>query len=382
MKSNKEWSKSHEKLYSMLFNYYKTIKPNIDEFTFIEDNKRHLKSVIENNEKWGSGSKESLYFMIGRYLEKFDNKNIKYVKIYKQAGYDIMLLNRQKENNNKQDDKEIENYKSHEYFLNILNTTNEDYIKTKIRHFQYLLLNLLVLQPPLRTSFYITSKFLRKITDDDKKSNYIWINKQGTLKIYYIVNNDKVSKTKTYSMNKQLNIIKIEDNKLIKLINDSYQKFPRTYLFEIDDKPITSPTYLNWLRKITDVKNINNDIMRSSYINWFYDNNKKLSEREELSHKMRHSVMTAQRNYLKVFDDDNDDNDTNNKEENIKIKNENEILKNKLLNCENQHKLTDIQYNKRRRDAIYKYNIKKVEPKNETLQKYNIKFDNTLNKYI
>ena len=122
--------------------------------------------------------------------------------------------------------------------------------------------------------------------------------------------------------------------------------------------------------------------MRSSYINWFYDNNKKLSEREELSHKMRHSVMTAQRNYLKVFDDDNDDNDTNNKEENIKIKNENEILKNKLLNCENQHKLTDIQYNKRRRDAIYKYNIKKVEPKNETLQKYNIKFDNTLNKYI
>ena len=82
MKSNKEWSKSHEKLYSMLFNYYKTIKPNIDEFTFIEDNKRHLKSVIENNEKWGSGSKESLYFMIGRYLEKFDNKNIKYVKIY------------------------------------------------------------------------------------------------------------------------------------------------------------------------------------------------------------------------------------------------------------------------------------------------------------
>ena len=382
MKSNKEWSKSHEKLYSMLFNYYKTIKPNIDEFTFIEDNKRHLKSVIENNEKWGSGSKESLYFMVGRYLEKFDNKNIKYVKIYKQAGYDIMLLNRQKENNNKQDDKEIENYKSHEYFLNILNTTNEDYIKTKIRHFQYLLLNLLVLQPPLRTSFYITSKFLRKITDDDKKSNYIWINKQGTLKIYYIVNNDKVSKTKTYSMNKQLNIIKIEDNKLIKLINDSYQKFPRTYLFEIDDKPITSPTYLNWLRKITDVKNINNDIMRSSYINWFYDNNKKLSEREELSHKMRHSVMTAQRNYLKVFDDDNDDNDTNNKEENIKIKNENEILKNKLLNCENQHKLTDIQYNKRRRDAIYKYNIKKVEPKNETLQKYNIKFDNTLNKYI
>ena len=381
MKNKKPWSAAHEKKYSMLYNYYKTIKPNIDEFTFIEDNKRHLHSVIEKNDNWGNSTKEGLYFMVARYLENFDKKNIKYVKIYKQYGYNLMQLNRQKENNNLQDDKEIENYKSHEYFINLLNNINLDEIKTKLGHYQYLLLNLLVLQPPLRTSFYISAQFLRKISENDKTTNYIWINKKGSLKVYYIVNNDKVSKTKTYAMNKNLNYIKLENEKLISLINESYEKYPRKYLFELEDKPITNPTYLNWLRKITDVKNINNDIMRSSYINWFYDNNKTLTKKESLSTSMRHSVLTAQRNYLKVFDES--EKITGNTDDNIKIiKTENELLKNKLENCTNEHELTDAQFNKRRRDVIYKANKKGSEIKDSTLAKYKIKFDDTSNKYI
>ena len=40
--------------------------------------------------------------------------------------------------------------------------------------------------------------------------------------------------------------------------------------------------------------------MRSSYVNWFYEYHKKLSDRELLANQMRHSVMTSQRNYLKV----------------------------------------------------------------------------------
>jgi len=381
MKNNKNWSAAHEKKYSMLYNYYKTIKPDIDEFTFIENNKRHLKSVIEKNNNWGNSTKEGLYFMVARYLENFDNKNMKYVKIYKQLGYDLMQLNRKKENDNLQDEKEIENYRTHEYFIDLLNNIKPDEIKTKIGHYQYLLLNLLVLQPPLRTSFYISAQFLRRMSENDKTNNYVWINKKGSLKVYYIVNHDKVSNTKTYAMNKNLNYIKLENEKLIKLINDSYEKYPRKYLFEIDEKPITNPTYLNWLRKITDVKNINNDIMRSSYINWFYDNNKSLTEKEKLSTLMRHSVLTAQRNYLKVINEsgkitaDVDD-------DIIKIKIENELLKNKLENCSNENKLTDVQFNKRRRDVIYKANKKKVEIKENTLTKYKIKFDQNLKKYV
>ena len=381
MNNKKPWSAAHEKLYSMLYNHYKTIKQTIDEFTFIEDNKRFLKSIIEKNDKWKNSTKESLYFMVARYLENFDNKNVKYVKIYKQSGYDLMQLNRKKENDNLQDEKEIENYRSHDYFINLLNNIKPDDIKTKIGHFQYLLLNMLVLQPPLRTSFYISAQFLRKILENDKTTNYIWINKKGSLKVYYIVNNDKVSKTKNYSMNKNLNYIKIENENLIKLINDSYEKYPRKYLFEIDGKPITNSTYLNWLRKITDVKNINNDMIRSSYINWFYDNNKSLSEKEKLSTLMRHSVLTAQRNYLKVIDENvkldgiTDDNIK-------KIKTENELLKSKLENCTNENKLTDAQFNKRRRDVIYKANKKESEIKQHTLTKYKITFDENLNKYV
>ena len=78
--------------------------------------------------------------------------------------------------------------------------------------------------------------------DNDKQNNYIWISKRGSWKIYYIVNNDKVTKTKIYSMNKQLSYIKINDQNLVKLIYNSYEQYPRNYLFEIDGKPISQPT--------------------------------------------------------------------------------------------------------------------------------------------
>ena len=147
-------------------------------------------------------------------------------------------------------------------------------------------------------------------------------------------------------MNKKLSIINIEDDKLVKLISESYKKYPRNYLLEIDDKPITHATFLDWLRKVTYVKLINNDILRSSYINWFYDNNKTMASREKLALQMRHSVMTAQKNYRKIIEE----NPIEKPVEELKL--ENEVLNNKLTNCENENKLTDAKYNKRRRDII------------------------------
>ena len=175
-------------------------------------------------------------------------------------------------------------------------------------------------------------------------------------------------------MNKNLNIINIENDNLSNLINESYNKYPRQYLLEIDDKPITHSTFLDWLRKITDVKGITNDIMRSSYINWFYDNNTTMASRERLSHQMRHSVLTAQKNYIKVIEEA----DTN-LIDNLKL--EYEILSNKLKNCESENKITDAQLKKRRRDIVYKINVKGVEPKESTLIKYSITYDNITKKY-
>ena len=46
---------------------------------------------------------------------------------------------------------------------------------------------------------------------------------------------------------------------------------------------------------------INTDMMRSSYINYVYaSNDKTMNQKYHLAQTMRHSVITAQKNYLKV----------------------------------------------------------------------------------
>jgi len=378
---NNDWSKQHEKLYSMLYNYMNKNFKNINEYSFINENKRQLMSIIEKNNNWSSSSKESLFFMIARFL-MIDNPNDKYVKLYQEAGFKLLQENRAKENENQQDEKEIENYKPHNYFIDILNSVNVDDIKTKIGHYQYLLLALLTYQPPLRTNFYVSAKIIRSMKENDKTNNFIWISRKGSIKIFYIVNDDKVSKTKIYAMNKNLSYIKLEDNNLIKLINDSYEKYPREYLFEINNKPISQTTYLNWLRKITQVSQINNDIMRSSYVNWFYEHNKKLSDREKLAYQMRHSVLTSQRNYLKVFEPE----DNKEKPEIIQtteeLKKEIDKLKEQLNKCQSDKAIDESKFNKNRRDVIYKINKKNVKPREETLKKYNIVYDDNKKLYV
>ena len=65
---------------------------------------------------------------------------------------------------------------------------------------------MLVLQPPVRTSFYITCKFITNIKDNDKINNFVWISKNN---VFYIINNDKVSNTSIYQTNKNLSYVKI-----------------------------------------------------------------------------------------------------------------------------------------------------------------------------
>lgn len=372
IKTWNDWSANDESRYSMLYSYLKTKIKDLDEFTFIEDKKRNIMSQIENNKNWANTTKEAIYFMVAKYLKASNDP--RYGKLYSQKGYDIMMSNRAKENENKQDPKEIENYRSHEFLLDVIDNIKPESLTTKKANLQYLLLNLLVLQPPLRPDYYLTTKFIFTEKENNHINNFIWITKRGKVKVNYIVNQDKVSKTKIYNMNKKLSIISIENDKLVKLINESYKKYPRNYLLEIDDKPITHATFLEWLRKITDVKLINNDILRSSYINWFYDNNKTMASREKLALQMRHSVLTAQKNYRKVIETVEKPLD--------ELKLENEVLNNKLTNCESENKLTDAKYNKRRRDIIYKINNKGVTPKEETLNKYNIIYDDIKEKYI
>ena len=183
--TKKPWNANHKKLYSMLHTFIKTQIKEADKDNFIEIYKRKLMSMIENNNKWADSSKEGILFMCARWL--YNNNDMHYSKLYSEAGFKYMKQTREKENENQQDDKEIENYRDRPYFLKILNSINYNDIKTIEAHYKYLILALLTLQPPIRTSFYTTAQFITLDKEDNKKDNFIRIDRRGTLKCYYII---------------------------------------------------------------------------------------------------------------------------------------------------------------------------------------------------
>ena len=372
----KPWTDIHQKKFIWLFNWYvRNHDKNARKETFINDNKRKLMSLIEN-ENWATGSKEGLLFMVARYLYN-NNNNDKYVKLYSQAGFNLLQEKEKIEGKNELDEKEKENHRTIEYLNNCLEAHREKANENIIEHYKYLLLMLLIKQPPLRTSFYTTAKFLRLYTQDNKTDNYIFITRKGKLKIYYIVNKDKATNYKLYNMNKELSKIKLNDEELIEYINYSFNTYPRKYLFEIKEKPLTDAILLKYLRDITKTPLINFDMIRSAYITYFYEHNKTFDKREELSKQMRHSQQTASKNYLKVSNSEPIEPEEEIKNLNktiIELKNISNEYKNKLMVFENDPE-DDKKFNKKKNDILYLLNNKGRSSKPETLKKYNIIYD-------
>jgi hypothetical protein len=366
-----EWSAANESSYSMLHTYLKSKIANLDEFTFITDHKRQIMSVIEDNPSWAHGTKGGLFFLVAKFLKLKGEK--RYSKLYSQKGYNFLQITKEAENDNKQDDKEVENYRDRQFFINVLEAIDYNKITTITEHYKYLLLSMLTYQPPVRSSFYAHCLFITTEKENNRLNNFIKINMRKPVTVSYIINTDKVSNSKIYSMNKELSIIKVINSDLTNLIIDSYQKYPRTYLFELNNKPISQPTLLAWLRDITKVDGINVDMMRSSYINWFYAHNKSMGSREKLANQMRHSVLTSMKNYLKVIPGVEA---AEKLPDNI-IELQTEVTRLKT-NCEEP--LGDLQFRKRRRDAIRTINSGGV-PRSSTLSKYQITYDSTTKLY-
>jgi hypothetical protein len=375
------WTAQHEKKLNWLFNYMLKNNNDLKKDDFIIKKKRDLISIINNNNEWSIGSKEGLLFMVARFL--YNNGYIKDAARYSSWGKELTNKINDETELNELDEKEKENYKEHSYFTNILNKINVNDINNQTDNQHYLLLSLLVLQPPVRTSFYSSCKFINNISENNKKDNYIYFNRRGKTKAYYIINKDKATNYKLYALDPALSKIEIENDDLANLLYDSYVKYPRTYLFEYRNKKITDNTILSWLRKITKVDKINVDMMRSSYITHFYENNKTFYKRNILSKKMRHSVNVAQKNYNKVLN-------TEGKDENellIEAKNELYDLQQKLHDCNKNEGLHQIKENKvltkkNRTDALYNINVRNKQPKESTLKKYNIIYNEELKKYI
>lgn len=333
---NKIWNiNTHEKRYCSLYNYLidndNLVGKKIinHEHNYIYIYKKILLNIIKNNSKWSNGYKELMYFMIVRWFEINKPLEINYINIFKEEAFKLKKDSDNIESENKLTSiKEKENFRSYSYFIEKLNSIEYNNIKNIKDHFKYLYLALLIYQPPLRTSFYYTSKFIYNIEDNNKINNYIYINNNN---ISYIVNQDKVSNSKLYSMNLNLSIIDIKNIKLLNLIKDSLNKYPRKFLFELNKKSITEITLSKWLKSITELEGISIDIMRSVYITYFYNNNVTYKSREELSKQMRHSQNTASKNYFKVIEENNDS-------ENI-IKE----LREKISHLENENKILNEQ---------------------------------------
>jgi len=369
--SLKEWSENNDNHKRQLYNYliknYK-LDSNIDESNYIDENIETLHKIIKKSE-YSDSTKKSFAFMIAKYLKRFglDEVALKYSAL----GFHYKNKIEDNESNNTQTPKEKANYRSHNYLIDTLNNINYNEIQTFTEHQKYILLALLILQPPLRTSFYTSCKLITSPSQNDGINNFILI-EQRKRYAFYIVNSDKVSNTQQYK-DKKNSIIKIENKDLCELLIDSYKRYQRPYLFINEYKqPITQPTLLNWLRDITQTEHITNDIIRSSYINWFYHHNKALKDKKELSLMMRHSVDTQALNYFKVDADEIPQ----------EPQQEPQTINNIISNDEETPEpiKNDPKFNKHRRDVIFHLN-KGSKPRESTLNKYNIKLDATTNKY-
>ena len=116
-------------------------------------------SYIENNKRWSLSTKKAYLFMCARWLLLHNSP--KYSKRYSEAGFNMKKNIEQIENNNEKDIKENEAMKDYSYFTSILSNIDYKLITNYEEHQSYLLLSLLISQPPVRTSFYTSCKLIR-----------------------------------------------------------------------------------------------------------------------------------------------------------------------------------------------------------------------------
>jgi len=374
------WIKTHQALYDMLYSKYIKENPVIDYDTFIEDNanpksRKGLMSFIMNRTTYAEGTKKNLIYMCARWLEIIKNSHY---KAYAEQGHKLREQVENAESNNTQSVKETEHYRDHSYFYQLIEDMKPTMDQmTYKEHIKYVLLCLLVLQPPVRTSYYISAKFISQNSKNNGTENYVLLNAKNPKTVSLIINNDKVTKSLYYKTRKNLSTIVIQDKFLTDLLFKSYQKYPREYLLQKspdDDEVITQNTFLRWLRDVTGVEGIDNDIMRSSYITWMYKHvANTFKEKTILAHQMRHSVTSGMKYYNKTLPSETETPlDT---EEVEAIEAENSILKDKIEKCETK-KINVKKFAKMRYDVLFRLNKNdKLTPRQASIDKYNLEFN-------
>ena len=367
----KPWTKVHINAHRNLFNKWKTANPDTQDTqdNYIYNNKRQLYSFVKNLGLSPSSNK-GFYFMIVRWLE-INKPDDRYIKMFQQHGYNIGTEIKQLEEEGNQTQREIESYRGLDDLKNMLHLAKEEGREDTN---EYLLLACVVLQPTLRGSFYSNLKIISQASQDDGLNNSVFINRR-TRKCYFIVNNDKVSKSYEYSNGKNSKI-EIEDKELKTLIINSVDSNPRTYLFE---NPQTDKTYsysalLQMLHRITGIDGISFNMLRSSHVNNLHNRpGANLEAKKKLTKQMRHSMDAAATYYHKpgLIDEAEE------KEECSMIRTQ--LLQAKTAETKAKSKaigtVTEQQANRKRKEALRKINARGSQPTQKSIDAYKLEFD-------
>lgn len=349
MEQIKEQLTTHQtSLYNMLLKqlYYNyEIQPTYKQFLI-----NHYSDIIElinNYKKWSPNTKQSIFFMLSKVYKLLNKENV--AKETSQEGFKLKQQIEEDKAQNIMTNKEAFSYIPHEELISLFNELEFN----KDNHYKKLLLGLVLLQPPLRSNFYITCQIIDNILLNNGVDNYLLINDKDC---YYIVNNDKISKHA--NRNK---LIHIKNKKLINLLKQSIKYFPRVYLLETKKGgKLTEEQLLKLLRSTTHQPLINISMMRSNYITWYYQHNPSLKAREELADQMRHQASTGHLNYNKVEP----------------IEEELKQIKQKMA-LFFEDKDNEKKYNKQRKDILYSLLKFQNEPTTKSILKYNLqKVDN------
>lgn len=353
----KVWSGAHVKKYNALYaRYVKDTQKKLDINTYIDIEKRNLLSYIENS-SLGDSRKKDYFYLVGRYL---DIKNDRYADEYKQKGYDYYKMIEDSEKDGQQTQKEIDHYMTMPTIRYIHENMDNDY-KNLDKHYQYLLISLISLHPTMRPDFYLTAEFINQQIQDDKKGNFVFVNNK-TKKMHYIINNDKISKARLKE-----DKIEIESPELKSIILDSYNHYPREYLFEdTEGNPYSYYKLLSLLRRSLKNPSIGFSMVRSSYVNDFYEKNINRKPREKLALQMRHTLDTASIHYSKpILHQINETCDD--------VRAELEIIK----IAQPKPDVEDQKYKIARSNNLIKINQRNSTPRESSIKKYNLVYDDT-----
>ena len=260
----------------------------------------------------------------------------------------------------------------------------------------WVLLSLYTYQPPIRMEY--KSMEIVSVLPKNKKQNYL-LNKNG--KYYVVIRDDKVIKSHGPA---QFEL----SNELNNVINISLEAFPRKYILSTQregSKQIGKQGFESLLKQCFSPQRVTVDILRSAYITHFYsDPRKTLAQKEDLAKLMRHSAIIAQREYQKIDIQNVAHPDnlviTSNMMPQLEI--EQPVVQNKTYfdlkqwrkiyrekNREQINNTAREEY-KNNKDAIIRrhilFNLNKSkntkQPKKESIERYNLKFDENLKRWV